>query len=376
MVGEIDKTMALDSRTKRAARIAMTEVIGVKPKERVLIVTNPGEDVLKISHALYGATLNAGGSPTLIVQQIKTQFDMAEDSVIKAIESNPGVTISISQKKLGKDRFGLRKLYSGTEKDYDHIFNFLKEEKKMRSFWSPSISLEMFNRTIPINYEDLRRRAAKLKRILDASDYVHIETELGMDVELGLRGRMARKDDGDFRKPGTGGNLPAGEVYISPELGRSKGTIVFDGSMATGNGELIIKNPVTVEVENGFVTKIKGKKEARVLRRAVKRGEESAMEMALEGRINKVQAKQYAKNARNLGELGIGLNPKAKIVGNILEDEKVFETCHIALGSNYDEDAKAMIHLDGIIYKPTITAYKRKKPTVLLRRGKLEKQFR
>ena len=78
---------------------------------------------------------------------------------------------------------------------------------------------------------------------------------------------------------------------------------------------------------------------------------------------------------RNLGELGIGLNPKARIVGNILEDEKVFETCHIALGSNYDEDAKAMIHLDGIIYKPTITAYRGKKPTVLLRRGKLEKRF-
>ncbi|MCK4443481.1 MAG: peptidase M17, partial [Thermoplasmata archaeon] len=153
MTGKFDVAVELDSRTKRAARIAMTEVIGVRPRERVLIVTNPGEDVLKISHALYDATLNAKGAPTLLVQPMKTQLDMAEDSVIKAVESNPEVTISISEKKLGKDRFGLKKLYSGTEKDYDHIFNFLKEEKKMRSFWSPSISLEMFNRTIPINYQ-------------------------------------------------------------------------------------------------------------------------------------------------------------------------------------------------------------------------------
>ena len=109
--------------------------------------------------------------------------------------------------------------------------------------------------------------------------------------------------------------------------------------------------------------------------KAVKKGEDSAMGMAINGTITKVQAKNYAKNARNLGELGIGLNPRARIVGNILEDEKVFETCHIALGSNYDEDAKAMIHLDGIIYKPTITAYKGKKPTVMLRRGMLEKRF-
>lgn len=375
MTGKLAKTVKLDSRTKRAAQIAMTEVIGLKPKERVVIVTNPGEDVLKISHALYDATINAGGSPTLIVQETKSQLDLAEDSVIKAVESNPDVTISISEKKLGKDRFGLKKLYSGVEKDYDHIFTYLKEEKKMRSFWSPSISLDMFNRTIPVNYQDMRRRAAKLKRVLDASEYVHIETQLGMDLKIGLEGRLARKDDGDFRKPGTGGNLPAGEVYISPELGNSEGTIVFDGSMATGNGVLIIKDPVTMEVEGGFVTKIKGKKEARVMRKAVKKGEDSAMGMALDGTTTKVKAKQYAKNARNLGELGIGLNPKARIVGNILEDEKVFETCHIALGSNYDEDAKAMIHLDGIIYKPTITAYKKKKPTVLLRKGKLQKRF-
>ncbi len=375
MAGKLGKTVKLDSRTKRAAQIAITEVMGLRPKERVVIVTNPGEDVLKISHALYDATINAGGSPTLIVQETKSQLDMAEDSVIKAVESNPDVTISISEKKLGKDRFGLKKLYSGVEKDYDHIFTYLKEEKKMRSFWSPSVSLDMFNRTVPVNYQDMRRRAAKLKRVLDAAQYVHIETQLGMDLKLGLEGRVARKDDGDFRRPGTGGNLPAGEVYISPELGNSEGTIVFDGSMATGDGVLIIKDPVSMEVEGGFVTKIKGKKEARVMRKAVKKGEDSAMGMALDGSITKVKAKQYAKNARNLGELGIGLNPKARIVGNILEDEKVFETCHIALGSNYDEDAKAMIHLDGIIYKPTITAYKGKKATVLLRKGKLQKRF-
>jgi leucyl aminopeptidase (aminopeptidase T) len=369
------RAIELDTQTRRAATIAMNDVIGVEPGERVLIVTNPTEDLLKISHALYDATLNSKASPTLVIQQTKTLFDLAEDSVIKAIQSNPEVVISISEKKLGKDRFGLKSQYSGVEKDYDHIFTYLKEEKKLRSFWSPSISLEMFKRTIPINYRDLRRRAAKLKRVLDAADYVHATTEAGMDIKIGLEGRVTRKDDGDFRKPGTGGNLPAGEVYISPELGKSEGTIVFDGSMATGNGELIIKDPVQVEVEGGFVTKIKGKKEARVLRKAVKKGEESAMGMHLEGKFTKVKAKQYAKNARNLGELGIGLNPKARIVGNILEDEKVFGTCHIALGSNYDEDSKAMIHLDGIIHKPTLTAYKGNKPTVLMKRGKLEKRF-
>ncbi|UCD91888.1 MAG: aminopeptidase [Methanobacteriota archaeon] len=375
MTTKFETTVKLDSRIKRAASIAMKDVMALKPKERVLIITNPDEDVLTISHALYDAVLSSKGTPTLVVQPTKSQHDFAEDSVIKAIRSNPDIVISISHKKLGKDRFGLKKLYSGTEKDYDHIFRYLLEEKKIRSFWSPSVSLEMFKRTVPINYQDLRRRVAKLKRVLDVSEYLKAETAAGMDVKIGLEGRKARRDDGDFRKPGLGGNLPSGEVYVSPELGNSEGTIVFDGSMATGNGELIIQDPVEVEVDGGFATKMKGKKEARVLRKAVKKGEQAAMSMVETGEFTKVKATQYARNASNLGEFGIGLNPKAKIVGNILEDEKVFGTCHIALGSNYDEDAKAMIHLDGIIYKPTITAYKGGKPTILMKRGKLEKRF-
>jgi leucyl aminopeptidase (aminopeptidase T) len=62
----------------------------------------------------------------------------------------------------------------------------------------------------------------------------------------------------------------------------------------------------------------------------------------------------YARNARNLGELGIGLNPSAGIVGNVINDEKAYGTCHIALGHNYDEDAPALIHLDGLIRNPTL----------------------
>jgi leucyl aminopeptidase (aminopeptidase T) len=74
-----------------------------------------------------------------------------------------------------------------------------------------------------------------------------------------------------------------------------------------------------------------------------------------QGKIPENLKDHYIQNSRNLGELGIGLNKNAKIVGNMLEDEKVYGTCHIAIGSNYDDDAKALIHLDGLIKAPTIT---------------------
>jgi hypothetical protein len=60
----------------------------------------------------------------------------------------------------------------------------------------------------------------------------------------------------------------------------------------------------------------------------------------------------YARNARNIGEIGIGLNPEARINGHMLEDEKAFYTCHFAIGLNYDNDASCLIHLDDLVKNP------------------------
>jgi leucyl aminopeptidase (aminopeptidase T) len=177
-----------------------------------------------------------------------------------------------------------------------------------------------------------------------------------MDLEMGLSGRKARRDDGDFSAPGAGGNLPAGEVFISPALGTSNGRIVFDGSISTDKGAIVIRKPIVAEVENGFVRRISGGEDARRVERAVRLGAVRAREFVRDGKLPRASLETYVQNSRNLGELGIGLNRAARVVGNVLEDEKVFRTCHIAIGSNYDDDAPALIHYDGIINSPTITA--------------------
>ena len=76
-------------------------------------------------------------------------------------------------------------------------------------------------------------------------------------------------DDGDFSKPGTGGNIPAGEVFISPVVGKTEGTIVYDGSMTFSDGDSILETPITCKIENGFVTDIKGGTEARRLLKTI-----------------------------------------------------------------------------------------------------------
>ena len=164
-------------------------------------------------------------------------------------------------------------------------------------------------------------------------------------------------DDGDFSKPGTGGNIPAGEVFISPVVGKSNGKIVFDGSMTFSDGDSILNTPIYCDVENGFVTKIEGGSEAQRLLQTITEAENRAVSYEREGKLPQGQGEIYKKNARNIGELGIGLNPNALITGNMLEDEKAFHTCHFAIGENYDNDAPSLIHLDGVVKNPTITIF-------------------
>lgn len=328
------------------SRIVMREVLDVQEGEEVLIITNPGE-VLGISLSLFEAAKEFKAKPTIVVQEPKESLDYAERVVIEAIKSEPDIVISISEKKLGKDVYGLNIGYIGrNNQKYTHIFEkLLRGDKRIRSFWSPGIDMHMYLRAVPIDYARLREEAQVLKEILDKGKEVHITSEKGMDLIINIEGRNALKDDGDFRKPGKGGNLPAGEVFISPAIGKSEGIIVFDGTISLGGISIVPKEPVKVYVEEGFVKKIEGGEEAKKLEEAIKKAEKKALDMGKE---------ELAKNSWHLGELGIGLNPRAIMSGKLLEDEKLRNTIHIAIGSNYDNDAPALNHFDCLVMNPTV----------------------
>ena len=124
--------------------------------------------------------------------------------------------------------------------------------------------------------------------------------------------------------------------------------------MTFSDGDSIIETPITCKVVKGYVTDITGGAEAKRLLKTITEAELRPFVLEKEGKLPQGQAPIYKKNARNIGELGIGLNPAATITGNMLEDEKAFHTCHFAIGENYDNDAPSLIHLDGVVREPTI----------------------
>ncbi|MBI4130512.1 aminopeptidase [Candidatus Roizmanbacteria bacterium] len=154
----------------------------------------------------------------------------------------------------------------------------------------------------------------------------------GTNLTLDLTGRTAIADTGLYHNPGDFGNLPAGETFIAPVEGKSYGTIVFDGCFA----DIELDAPITITVKNGVATDITGGEAARLL--------------------NQRLARVGKKGAYSIAEFGIGTNKTARLGNNLLEVEKVYGTCHIALGNNatFGGEVDVPFHSDGVILQPTI----------------------
>lgn len=98
---------------------------------------------------------------------------------------------------------------------------------------------------------------------------------------------------------------------------------------------LLLSEPVRMVFEKGRVTHVEGGAGAEYLQ--------------------KVFA-QHGESARVVAELGIGTNPMARLQGNIITDEKVLGTIHVAVGRNDFLGGKniAATHIDGVVGEPTL----------------------
>ena len=123
----------------------------------------------------------------------------------------------------------------------------------------PSITLETLSRCLSADpnkiIETTKSVAEKMKKV----QKIRVISKLGTDITLYVKNRRVISSTGVLRNIGDFGNLPSGEVYLAPTEGKSNGVIVFDGSIA---GIGLLKDPVTIEVKDGYAKSITGKEEA------------------------------------------------------------------------------------------------------------------
>ncbi|MBI1934948.1 aminopeptidase [Candidatus Woesearchaeota archaeon] len=196
----------------------------------------------------------------------------------------------------------------------------------------PGITMSMMKRTLNVDFNKIKSINEKLINKLNNKNKIRITTKKGTDVLFQLKGRKWISDDGIYTKKGAFGNLPAGEVFIAPLENKANGIIVADASVG-GLGK--VDENIIVKIKNGFIQSITGGNVA-------------------------AEFKKLLKNRlyRNVAELGIGTNYKAKITGEVLEDEKVSGTFHVAFGNNMHFGGKVDVpfHVDFVVKNPMIYA--------------------
>jgi leucyl aminopeptidase (aminopeptidase T) len=203
----------------------------------------------------------------------------------------------------------------------------------------PMITEEMMSKGgMTADFKLVKKHADRLVKEIGDAKEVHVTTPDGTDIRFSVEGRKWVADTGLLHEKGAFGNLPGGELFLPPVEGTAEGVIVVTGALA---GIGILKKPVKIIVKNGLGKEISGGPQAKAFAK-----------MLLEA----AGSLEQPDNAYNLAEFGIGLNPKAKLIGNPLEDEKVIGTIHLALGDNstFGGNTKAGIHVDGIILRPTV----------------------
>ena len=330
-----------------AAAIAMKEVLALREGEEVLIATNPTEDTFPVAMAYYEAAKAAGGRPTIVISPVKDRLELADRLMLDTLRAVPDVFIGVWEKMAGQDPYGTTIGYIGRDgKKYESLF-FKQSwgDRHMRGFFSALTTADLIERLVPIDYAALRMRAAALKDVLDRGMEVRVTSPAGTDVTVSIAGRKAIPDDGNLTMPGKMANLPCGETFVSPAIGGTSGTLVFDGSVTLLDRSVIPQIPIRVTFEDGYVTDVTGGSEARALLDAIEKGGQMARARGLS---------VEEKNARHFGEMGIGLNPKARPTDNLMEAEKAWKTMHFAIGANFDNDAPALIHQDCLVLNPSM----------------------
>jgi hypothetical protein len=202
----------------------------------------------------------------------------------------------------------------------------------------PTVRKAMEETALSADYNKVAERANILQEKLEGVEGAEVIFSTGHQFYFDLRHRHAEVDDGQLPPDRVSPriiNLPSGETYMAPyegelenEPSRTEGTIPF----WCGDGDVIL-----FEVQENRIIDVHG---------------EGSCLAGVRKFFNMDEAR------RNIAEMGLGVNDKAVITGNVLEDEKVIgmhwaagRSDHIGgtVGVEAFSDPENVVHWD-IVY--------------------------
>jgi len=298
---------------ERAVKAVIEDCLVVKEGEDVVVVCNPATESL--AERLRAGAESVGAEAVLTMMAERNQHGQEPPDSVAAAMLKADVLLVPTVQSLSHTAARKAATDAGA-----------------RAATLPGATEEMLARVMSADMGELRRRGSELADLLTAGSEAHITSAEGSDLTLNIEGRDGIPDSGELGAPGAFGNLPCGEGFISPHHDSGNGKLVVDGVIASIG---IPEKPVELTVEDGALVDATGEM-----------GEELMRQLTAAGR-----------DGTRVAELGIGTNEKAILTGELLEDEKLLGTVHLAFGASagIGGEIQVPVHLDCVVMKPTLT---------------------
>ena len=307
----------MDSVMIENAAGAMKFMLDCRDTDRVLIVTDQETKVVGDAFAEAARGI-AGFVQTYILPEDARPLKAVPDD-LKSLMKDVDIALTLFSARSEETPFRI-----------DLIHGLMDVVRKLGH--GPGITEAMLREgPMAVDYNKMVNTARQLMERFEGASSVHITAPGGTDINLNIGGRDFATDV--FIEDGKWGNIPGGEIWCAPLEDEANGVVVCDGSI----GDLgKVPAPLRIEVKKGHVEKVE------------------CDDKAFEKRVEEVLS--IDDMSKVIGELGIGLNPGAKLTGNLLEDEKAFHTAHIAFGNNLDMPGGrngSQTHRDFLFKDPT-----------------------
>jgi leucyl aminopeptidase (aminopeptidase T) len=284
--------------------------LGIQPGEDALVVVDPGTKA--IGETLRERAGERGADAVLMVMDERATNGTEPPPPIVAALRACEVYIAATTRSLSHTSARKRATDAG-----------------VRGATMPGVTAEMLERTMAVDFDTMTARSRVVAHLLTAGRVARVTCPRGTDATVDLTGRIGIADDGNLTAAGAFGNLPCGEGFIAPRTG--EGRIIATSLASLGLSD----TPATL---------------------TLKRGRLVSAEDGLGPEYHRL-LNAHGESGTNLAELGVGTNERAQLTGNVLEDEKILGTIHIAFGASaaIGGTVSVPIHLDAVVEQATLT---------------------
>jgi leucyl aminopeptidase (aminopeptidase T) len=293
-----------------AVNTVVNRCLAVRAGEEVLVVADPGTRA--IGEALRDGARSAGADAVLAIMDEREVDGTEPPRIVAGALASADVFIAPTTRSISHT-----------------VARKRANEAGARGATMPGVTEDMLARMMTGDFDQMAGRSAEVAMLLTAASQARVTCPRGTDFTLDLTGREGIPDDGILTEPGIFGNLPCGEGFIAPLSG--EGRIVVAGTLASVG---IADDPATLTVSEGRLTAAEGGLGPRF--------------------IELLQA--HGEKGTNLAELGVGTNERATLTGQVLEDEKILGTVHVAFGASagIGGTVTVPIHLDVVVLDATL----------------------